>query len=301
MRYAEVSEADLYHGNMRFDVNVSVSKDSATLGTRTETKNLNSFRSVEKAVEYEIKRQIEELEKGNVIVQETRGWDDAKQKTFSQRTKEEAHDYRYFPEPDLPPVLIHEKEISAIKASMPTMPGVLRKRLRKLSIDDSTVETLVDETTAGLFMLRILDAGDMQAAKRIANWLASEVQGRVAEGETSWDSIQLDVDSFMQLNKLVVEQQINSTAAKQILGVLIKHGGDPLTIAKEKDLLQVSDSGELQAIVETVLSANPQAAEDIKNGEMKAISFLVGQIMKESKGKANPALAQSMIKKQLGV
>ncbi len=301
MRYAGVSDADLYHGNMRFDVNVSVSKDPSKLGTRTETKNLNSFRSVEKTVEFEIKRQIEELEKGNEIIQETRGWDDAKQKTFSQRTKEEAHDYRYFPEPDLPPVYISEEEITNVRESMPVMPHVLRAKLRALEIDDSTVETLVDEMTAGIFMLQILDRDDVAAAKRIANWLASDVQGWVAEGKASWDSITLDVESFLQLNKLVADQQVNSTAAKTILSILIDQGGDPQTIANEHDLLQVSDSSEIQVIVEKVLEANPQAAQDIRNGEMKAVGFLVGQIMKESKGRANPALAQSLIKEQLGV
>ncbi len=301
MRYAEVSEADLYHGNMRFDVNVSVSKDHKELGTRTETKNINSFKSVEKTVEFEIKRQIEELEKGNTIVQETRGWDDAKQKTFSQRTKEEAHDYRYFPEPDLPPVLISKEAIAATKASMPVMPRVLRTKLHELDVDESTVETIVDEMPAGIFMLKVLESADVATAKRIANWLASDVQGLVADGKASWDSLSLDVTTFIQLDTLVAEKQINSTAAKTILAEMIEKGGEPLTIAKEQDLLQVSDEGAIQLIVEKVLAANPQAATDVKNGEMKAIGFLVGQIMKESKGKANPGLAQSLIKKQLGV
>lgn len=301
MRYANVSEANLYHGNMRFDVNVSVSRDLKQFGTRTETKNLNSFKSVEKAVDYEIKRQIELIKKGEVIVQETRGWNDSKQVTFSQRTKEEAHDYRYFPEPDLPPVVIDEAMVERIKNTMPVMPGVLRKKLAALGLDSSAVETIVSEQPAGVFMLDLLNKVDAPAAKRIANWLASDVQGLVADEQATWETAQLDIDSFVELEKLVSSKQINSTAAKTILTELIRSGGNPLTIAQERDLLQVSDKDSIQAIVEQVIAAHPQAAEDVKNGEMKAIGFLVGQIMKESKGKANPGLAQQLIKKYLGV
>lgn len=301
MRYADVSDADLYHGNMRFDVNVSVSKDPKEFGTRTETKNLNSFKSVEKAVEYEIKRQIEELKKGNIIVQETRGWDDAKQKTFSQRTKEDAHDYRYFPEPDIPPVLLDEKVIADVEKSMPVMPGELRRKLEHLGLDDSAVETLVDELEAGRFMLEVLDSADAATAKRIAKWLVGEVQAMVAAEKTTWQTAKLDKIAFEQLSKLVDNNQISSTSAKMVLAVLIEKGGEPLTIAREYDLLQESDEGAIEAIVKSVLETNPKAAEDVKNGEMKAIGFLVGQVMKESKGKANPQLAQSLIKKQLGL
>lgn len=301
MRYADVSDADLYHGNMRFDVNVSVSKDFNEFGTRTETKNLNSFKSVEKAVEYEIKRQIEVIEKGGVIVQETRGWDDAKQKTFSQRTKEDAHDYRYFPEPDVPPIVLDKKVIDEVEKSMPVMPGVLREKLEHLGLDSSAVGTLVDEIIPGQFMLEVLVTCDKETAKRIANWLVGEVQALVSEEKLSWETAKLDVTALQQLDKLVNENQISSTSAKVILGVLVEKGGDPLTIAKEHDLLQVSDEGAVEGIVKAVLEANPKAAQDVQNGEMKAIGFLVGQVMKESKGKANPGLAQQLIRKQLGL
>lgn len=298
MRYADVSDADLYHGNMRFDVNVSISKDD-TLGTRTETKNLNSFKSVEKAVEYEIKRQIELVEKGEAIVQETRGWDDAKQKTISQRGKEEAHDYRYMPEPDVPPIVLDETFVSKVKKTMPVMPGVLRDKLRKLELDESTVETIVDSIPAGHLMLDVLENHDVKTGRRISNWLASDVQALVADGSMSWEDARLDQASFVQLAELTAENKISSTSAKAVLEVLVKEGGDPLTIAKERDLLQVSDEGEIEAILKGVLEANPKAAEDVKNGEMKAIGFLVGQVMKESKGKANPSLAQELIRKLL--
>lgn len=301
MRYADVSDADLYHGNMRFDVNVSVSKDYKEFGTRTETKNLNSFKSVEKAVEHEIKRQIEVIEKGGVILQETRGWDDAKQKTFSQRTKEDAHDYRYFPEPDVPPVLLEDRVINEVEKNMPAMPGILRKRLEQLGLDSSAVETLVEGIIPANFMLNVMDESDAPHAKRIANWLVSEVQARVSEEKLTWDNAVLETTALLQLSKLVAESQISSTGAKVVLGMLVEKGGDPLVIAKEHDLLQVSDSGEITGIVQTVIAANPKAAEDVKNGEMKAIGFLVGQVMKESKGKANPGMAQKLIKEQLDI
>ena len=301
MRYADVSYANLFYGNMRFDVNVSVSKDIKKLGIRSETKNLNSFRSVEKTVEYEIKRQIQLLEKGGVVVQETRGWDEAKQKTFSQRSKEDAHDYRYFPDPDIPPVVLDDKYINKIKNSMPVMPAVLRDKMAHLGLDDSVIETLVDEMPAGTFMHLILDECSAVDSKRIANWLASDVQALVSEEKVTWEDAVLEVASFQQLSQLVDSSQISSTNAKSVIGVLVEHGGDPLVVAKERDLLQVSDEAEIEKIVAEVIANNPQAAEDIKSGEMKAIGFLVGQIMKESKGKANPGLAQKLIKKQLGL
>lgn len=301
MRYSGVSEADLYHGNMRFDVNVSVSKEDS-FGTRTETKNLNSFKSVEKAVEYEIARQIELLEKGETITQETRGWDDAKQKTFSQRSKEEAHDYRYFPEPDLPPVVLDKKHIQNVKDSMPVLPALLRKKLYTLDLSESTIETLVEQMPAGNFMYDVINSNcSPLQSKRIANWLSSEVQALVVDGRLTWEAAQLELESFILLSKLVDDGQISSTGAKAVLQVIVKDGGNPLTIAKEKDLLQVSDETEVSTIVLSVIEANPKAVADIRAGQEKVLGFLVGQVMKESRGKANPALAQSLIKKELGL
>lgn len=301
MRYAGVSDANLFYGNMRFDVNVSVSKDRKAMGTRTETKNLNSFKAVQGAVDHEIKRQIDLLEKGQMIAQETRGWDESKQKTFTQRTKEDAHDYRYFPDPDLPPVVLTEAYIHQVAADMPVMPDELRQKLRHLRLDNSVVETLVDAMPAGLFMHAVADQADASALKRIANWLASDVQALVAEEKVSWEDAVLEPQAFIQLCQMTQDGVVSSTGAKTILSVLVQHGGDPLVIAKERDVLQESDESAIDEIVQQVIHDNPQAAEDVKNGEMKAIGFLVGQIMKASKGKANPELAQKQIKKQLGL
>lgn len=301
MRYAEVSDADLFHGNMRFDVNVSVSKTSE-LGTRTETKNLNSFKSVEKAVEYEVKRQIELIEKGENIVQETRGWDDAKQKTFSQRSKEDAHDYRYFPDPDIPPVRLTQMAIESVKLTMPTLPNEMRHKLNNLKLEPSSIETLLDEMPAGLFVAKLLDNSSNTAlVKRVANWLVGDVLALIGNGEKTWEDIKLDEVALIDLAKMAENNKLSSSGAKVVLLELITKGGNPKEIADNKNLLQISDEGLVSEIVAKVLAANPQAAEDVRSGEMKAIGFLVGQVMKESKGQANPALAQKLIKTQLKV
>lgn len=309
MKYADVSEANLYYGNMRFDVNVSVSQTDE-LGTRSETKNLNSFRSVEKAVVYEVDRQIEVLEKGDKVVQETRGWNDAKQKTLSQRTKEEAHDYRYMPDPDLPPVVLDDAYIEEIRQSMPDLPDDYRKVLGDIGVDPKTAEDIVAVPETAITVKRVYEAADASHAKRVAFWLlqpqtdddavhstASE-QSELGEEQTPSDH---DATNLIKLSQMVADNKLSSTAAKEVLAEMLKTGENPQTIAEAKNLLQVSDEGAIAEIVTKVLADNPQAAEDVKNGEIKAIGFLTGQVMKESKGKANPALAQQLIKKQLGV
>jgi aspartyl-tRNA(Asn)/glutamyl-tRNA(Gln) amidotransferase subunit B len=331
MKYADVSEAVLYYGNMRFDVNVSVSK-TGELGTRTETKNLNSFRSVEKTVEYEINRQIELLEKGEAIVQETRGWNDAKQKTFSQRTKEDAHDYRYFPDPDLPPVTLTDEFIEAIKADMPPLPDDYRQVFAEIGLDKRVTEDIIAVPETAQRVKRIYEAANAAHAKRIAYWLLqpqdedtettaptavhsavgersepgegglppSEATAAPEKGQAPSEQAEID-EKLIKLSQMVADNKLSSTAAKEVLLEVLKTGQDPEKIAEAKNLLQVSDEGEIAKIVEQVLAENAKAAEDVRNGEMKAIGFLVGQVMKLSKGKANPALAQQLIKKQLGL
>ncbi len=295
MRYADVSYANLYYGNMRFDVNVSVSQTDE-LGTRSETKNLNSFRSVEKAVEYEVTRQIELLEKGQRIVQETRGWDDAKQKTLSQRSKENADDYRYMPDPDLPPIVITDDYVAKVKAEMPDLPDDYRAKFKAINIDDKVTADIIAVPETAKLVSRILETGNAEHARRVAFWMmqpTNDDETDQAEEQSVKD------DQLIKLSQLVSDNKLSSTAAKEVLTELLKSGGDPEEIAADKNLLQVSDEGAIAKIVEQVLADNPQAATDVKNGEMKAIGFLVGQVMKASKGKANPSLAQDLIKKQL--
>jgi aspartyl-tRNA(Asn)/glutamyl-tRNA(Gln) amidotransferase subunit B len=308
MKYADVSDANLYYGNMRFDVNVSVSKSSA-LGTRTETKNLNSFRNVEKAILYEIDRQIEVLEKGGTINQETRGWNDAKQRTFSQRTKEDAHDYRYFPDPDLPPVTLTESYIEQIRSEMPVMPDEWRQRLADIGIDEAYIEALLDSEVEDerYSYLPLLDENldSPQFAKSLANWFVNvelpfrrdnEVEGHLKDAER--------LELYEQVFELSQADKLSSTNAKALIVAVLQTGVLPEDIehyATEKGYIQVSDEGEVAAIVTQVLADNEKAAQDVKNGEMKAIGFLVGQVMKQSKGKANPSMAQKLIKEQLGL
>lgn len=305
MRYANVSDANLFYGNMRFDVNVSVSKTDK-LGTRSETKNLNSFRSVEKAIDYEINRQIERLEKGQRIVQETRGWDDAKQKTFSQRSKEDADDYRYMPEPDIPPIVIEQAYIDKIKSEMPIMPTEWRQRLESLGVEQETVELMIG-TQADLpeyEYLEFIEAnlGDKAFTKWITNTFVNVIEPLRASSDKftkhEW------ADTLPTIYRLTKAGKLSSSRSKDLINDVFTLGAVPKSIedfATEKGYIQVSDEGEIAKIVAQVIKNNPQAAADVKAGETKAIGFLVGQVMKASKGKANPSLAQKLIKKQLNL
>lgn len=308
MKYADVSDADLYYGNMRFDVNVSVSKTDE-LGVRTETKNINSFRAVEKVVEYEASRQIAELEKGNQIIQETRGWDDVNMRTFSQRTKEEAHDYRYFPDPDLPPIVLDDEYIAQVKAEMPVMPDEWRKRLAGLGLDHAQINTLLDaevEEDAYSYLPLIEEhLDDKEFAKTLANWLVNiEIPfRRDNEVSTSLKDVERS-ELYAAVHALVKANKLSSTNVKALILDVLTEGVLPKSVevfASEKGYIQVSDEGEIAKIVAQVIADNPKAVSDVQNGEMKAIGFLVGQVMKASKGKANPSLAQEIIRKQLGV
>lgn len=300
VKYADVSEADLYHGNMRFDVNVSVNKDPNVLGTRSETKNLNSFKSVEKAVEFEVKRQVELLEKGGEVVQETRGWDDAKQKTFSQRTKEDAHDYRYMPEPDVPPIILDEAFVNRIKANLPQMPGELRKLLIPTGATSSQIDIILDDPLLARFAADVASSTS-ELAKTVINWLTGDILRLVNDSAMSWQQVFQAQNGLANLAQMVQDKKLSSTNAKELLVPVIVEQKEPKVVAADKNLLQVSDETAIEKIVDDVLAANESAANDVKSGELKAIGFLVGQVMKQSKGQANPALAQKIIKKQLGV
>ncbi len=313
MKYAEVSDANLYYGNMRFDVNVSVSQTDE-LGTRSETKNLNSFRIVEKAVEYEVARQIEVLEKGDKVVQETRGWDDAKQRTFSQRSKENADDYRYMPDPDIPPVVLTDEYISKIGSEMPILPNEWRQMFAKHGIDKVQIETLLDNELLVSELGSIIGhETDNAKIKLIANWMTSHLMNHIANGFDLAKQYKMEPVDWLIVADLYTNKTLSSSRAKDLIDALLLDVSivDPdgslemnreriKQVAVDRGFIQNSDEGEIAKIVAQVLSENAAAAEDVKNGEMKAIGFLVGQVMKLSQGKANPSLAQELIKKQLG-
>ena len=307
MVYAGVTHGDLYHGNMRFDVNISVAKKGATeLGKRAEVKNLNSFRSVERAAEYEFKRQVDLLERGEPVVQETRGWSDDKQITTSQRSKEDAQDYRYMPDADIPPVVLSDEEIARIQAEVPMLPGEYREKLSVLNVDKSVVYTIMDFKPYVDIVLGALDRKGAPTARRIANWFAS-VNTAVTTERGDCDAIDTSgvvpkLESLIKLSDLVDQGELSSTAAKEVfIAVVSNTTDDPRKLAEEKNLLQVSDEGAIAAIVDEVLSDPASAASiaDIKAGKDKAIGYLVGQVMKRSKGQANPSLAQKLIRERL--
>lgn len=293
MTYADVTYGDLYHGNMRFDVNVSVAKAGEPLGTRTETKNLNSFKAVERAVEFEVERQIALLEKGEPIVQETRGWNEDRQVTFCQRSKEDAHDYRYFPDADLPPIRIQPETIETVRQGMPQLPGSYREVFNTLGLDASVANALLIHRAHADTVFE-LSKQHPSAATRTAHWLSS---GMVEAEEVSIPS----QEALVELSAMVDANELSSTAAKEIFAELLSSTQSPRKIAEAKNLLQVSDTTAIAAIVDEVLAdpANAKAIDDVKAGNERVIGFLVGQVMKKSAGKANPAMTQALIKEKL--
>jgi len=299
--YAGVTRGDLYQGNMRFDVNLSVApKGAKELGKRAEVKNLNSFRSVEKAAEYEFRRQVELLEKGEKVVQETRGWDDAKQRTNSQRSKEDAQDYRYMPDADIPPIVLGDDEIAEIQATVPMLPPAYRERWLTLGLDSSVVDSLLATQSYAELITGIQEKAGNQVAKRVAHWFASAL-GRNDDEAVVIEVGSVSTDGFIDLARMVEADELSSTAAKEVFIELLTSEKTARDIAQEKNLLQVSDEGAVLAIVDEVLAdpTSAQSVADIREGKDKAIGYLVGQIMKKSQGKANPALAQKLIRERI--
>ena len=307
MTYAGVTHGDLYHGNMRFDVNISVAKKGASeLGKRAEVKNLNSFRSVEKAAEYEFKRQIDLLESGQTVAQETRGWDDDKQITTSQRSKEDAQDYRYMPDADIPPVVLSDEEIASIQSEVPMLPAQYRESWDSLQLDKSVVNSLLANQNYARIATEIQKKSGDAPARRVAHWFASAL---VADGSGNDEDVTpvdntapfVSIEDLTTLAKMTEDSEISSTNAKELFNELLSGAKDARALAESKNMLQVSDEGAIATIVDEVLADPASAASiaDYKAGKEKAIGYLVGQIMKKSQGKANPALAQKLIKERL--
>ena len=303
MTYAGITRGDLYHGNMRFDVNISAApKGSSELGTRSEVKNLNSFRSVQRAAEFEFRRQVELLERGEKVVQETRGWDETKQKTSSQRTKEDAQDYRYMPDADIPPIILTDDEISRIQSELPLLPPFYRKAWKNLGLDSTVINALISSQSTAQLLQRILEKSGESVARRVGIWLLMAIDEHL-DGEeiVKNNNVPITDEQFIALSQMVDSNELSSTAAKEVLFELMHRSDDPRSIAIEKNLIQVSNEDEILAIVDEVLNdiASQKAVEDLKNGNDKVIGFLVGQVMKKSGGKANPGLVQRIIKERI--
>lgn len=297
MVFSGASLGDLYHGNMRFDVNVSVApKGSSELGTRTEVKNLNSFKSIERAAEYEINRQIKLLKEGKKIKQETRGWDDAKQKTVSQRSKEDAQDYRYMPDPDNPPIILSDEEITAMQKNIPKLPAYYRNKWMPLKLDNSVVNTLLDNRSHALLVNEVQETAGDDSATKAAHWLTSAL----AATEDSSGELPT-INQVVELADMVSKNELSSTSAKDIFNKMSDSKKSPRQLATELNLVQISDTGAIEQIVLEILAqpSSQKSIEDIKEGKEKAIGYLVGQVMKESKGKANPEMAGKIIKEKI--
>lgn len=299
LEYIDVSHCKMEEGNLRADVNVSLRKTGATkLGTKAEMKNLNSFKMIESALAYEIERQTEILDDGGHIVQETRTWDEAKGMTVSMRTKEEANDYRYLPEPDLVPIITSDEQIEAIRAALPELPDARKKRLMAdcgLSEYDAAIITTTRQ------MAEYFDAATQQKAdaKLVANWMMGDLAKNLnGEGKSITES-PVTAERLAELVNLISKGTISSKIAKTVFEEMWKTGDAPEKIVKEKGLVQITDTKEIEGIVDSVIAANPKPVEDYKAGNAKSIGFLVGQIMKQSKGKANPAMVNDLLKAKL--
>lgn len=301
LRYLGVGDANMEKGEMRVEANISVSKDNK-FGTKVEIKNLNSFKSVERAIEYEIKRQTKELKEGRKIIQETRGWDENKQKTFSQRIKEESEDYRYFPDPDLPKLKISEISefsIDALKKEIPELPQERRDRLSSWGIKKEDFEIYVQMPKFGDFIEKIAEEllFNNKKIQLASNYITSDLFG-IYKDIGFPEVITITPKDFTGLIKMI-DGEISSRAAKDILLVMVNEGGNPMEIAKRNNLLQKNNTNELKVIVEKIIKNNVEAVYQYKNGKESALQFLIGQGMRETKGSANPKILSELFIKNI--
>jgi aspartyl-tRNA(Asn)/glutamyl-tRNA(Gln) amidotransferase subunit B len=303
LRTLSVGEANMEKGEMRVEANISVMREGdSEFGTKVEVKNLNSFKVVEKAIEYEIKRQSKLLDEGGEVVQETRGWDEVKQETFSQRIKEGSADYRYFPDPDLPKLYISKiEEFSEknLKSILPELPWERRERYKnEYDIKQEDADMFVrDEFLAKLFEGVLEEfVGDKKLIKTASNYITSDIAGLIKQSDDSSDKLHKNIsaENFAQLMSMIHKNEISSRGAKDILAQMYEEGGVPTEIAEEKNLFQKSDEGELKGIIEKIILENAKVAEDFKNGKEAGLQFLIGQGMKATKGSANPGVLKKL-------
>lgn len=284
---------------MRADVNLSVREAGAKeFGTRTEMKNLNSFKAITRAIEGERERQIDLLEAGESVVQETRRWDDGKGESYAMRSKEDAQDYRYFPDPDLPPIKVSEEMLAQIRAKQPEFRSEKRKRYKEeFGIPDYDIEIITGEKPLADLFEATVALGSQP--KKVSNWLMGETLRLMKERETDASDLRFSPENLAKLIALTDQKAINSSVAKEVFEVMFEENIDPEAYVEEKGLKTVNDEGALKKVVEEVIAANPQSVEDYRNGKEKAIGFLVGQTMKAMKGKADPGTVNQMLKEML--
>jgi len=308
LRYLNVSEADMEKGQMRVEVNISLSQisnlKSQILGTKVEIKNLNSFKAVERAIDYEIERQKKILESGGKVLQETRGWDGTKEITFSQREKEEAHDYRYFPEPDLPPLDINQELLNEIIKEVPELPQQRRLRFAKeYELDEKSIEFFVYNKGLGEYFEKVVSElpphlpreALVREIKLASNYIITDLQGLLKGGLAIDKDFLITPENFAEFINLIFEDKISSKIAKNVLEEMFKTGADPSHIIEEKELSQITDKKIIKKISQKVISENPKAVSDFKNKKDNAIQFLIGKVIAETKGKANPHLVADIL------
>jgi len=315
LRYLEASDADMEKGQMRVEVNLSVRpQGQKEYGTKVEVKNINSISAAARSADYEVKRQIEVLEAGGTLVQETRGWDDVHQKTVSQRTKEGSADYRYFPEPDLPPIVLTDAEIDEIRASLPELPAARRVRFaEEYGLPEADVEILTVFKELGDYFEDVyseLKSEDdpesgtatdySKLAKTAANWLITQLQPKLFAASAMPQDTKITPEMFADFIVRVASGQIGSAAAQKVLQAMWETGQEPEDIIREQDLAQVSDSASLNIFVEDAIAQSEKIVADFKAGKDAALKALVGKVMQLSKGKANPQTAEKLLREKLG-
>ena len=299
LQYCEVSDCKMEEGSLRCDANISVRPvGQKELGTKTEIKNINSFRGVERAIEYEARRQVEVLEEGGKVVQETRTWDEKEGVTKSMRKKEEANDYRYFPEPDLVPFTVSEEYIEEIRKSLPELPDARKARyMESYGLDAYNADYLTnDKDRADYFEAMVASGAD---PKEAANWLMGDFAKMLAQSGKEMKEALVSAVSMAELLKLIAAGTISGKIAKQVFPEMWETGKEAEAIVKEKGLVQISDTGALEALADKIIAANPQSVADFKAGKKKAVGFLMGQVMKETKGQANPQVVNGILTKKL--
>ncbi|SHF08895.1 aspartyl/glutamyl-tRNA(Asn/Gln) amidotransferase subunit B [Desulforamulus putei DSM 12395] len=299
IQYTGVSDCRMEEGSLRCDVNVSVRPvGQREFGTKTEIKNLNSFRALQRAVAFEIERQIGVLESGGKVIQETRTWDEARGITVSMRSKEQAHDYRYFPDPDLVPLVLDNQWIEFIRESLPELPDQRRARyIREYGLPeyDASILTLTKEMSD--YFEEVIQ--HYHTPKAVSNWMMGEMARLLNAGGMDITRCKIKPTQLAELLKLIDKGTISGKIAKTVFEEMFASGKDPEAIVKEKGLVQISDEGALAAVVDEVIAANPKSVQDYRGGKTQAIGFLVGQVMKATRGKANPDLVNKLLKEKL--
>lgn len=313
-RYLEISDADMEKGNMRCEVNISLHKEGEEKlsGMKVEVKNINSFKFVEKAINYEIERQTELLEQGKEIVQETRGWDSNKNATVSQRKKESAHDYRYFPEPDIPPFKFTQEYVDGLRKELPELPEAKAKRFKEeFNLPEKDIEILTSEKDLADYFEEVVceleektnshefEISKEKAIKLSANYIITELRKHLVENNENIRGIKITPENYAEFIGFIASGKINSSAAQTVLQEMYRNGSDPSQVIEEKNLMQMESKDELGKIIEEVLKKNEKSVEDYKKGKMNAFQYLIGQVMAATKGKANPKTTTELLKKKL--